>query len=376
MPDLLRQRAVDVDSRAPAHRAPGTRAHRRRPARAADRARACRPAHRPRSLSGPDDADVDRCGLSEIQHLIDDVGRLEEEAASPESAAGSSRRSRAMSSAVGVCFCLSEIRISPSIGPTVAESLRAMLMPLYGRPILSRMVVDLFVADDLADRGSRPAQSPAASSPVACLAARARAGASGRRRPAGKSPVRDRKQQQRTRRSAARRITTVRSGSSASRQAHCGSLRGSARSRGSNARCTRMKGLRAALGGCCPGSPLPPRLRRPCTRRASASGTLNSTGTSVKDSTRLASSDTQTDSDSGENRYLAVPCSRNTGTNTMQMHSVASKVGIADFAGAVDDGLLKRLAAARRAARCFRSPPCRCRPGCRPPGQSRRASWY
>ena len=44
-----------------------------------------------------------------------------------------------------------------------------------------------------------------------------------------------------------------------------------------------------------------------------------------------------TDSDSGENRYLAVPCSRNTGTNTMQMHSVDRNVGTADFARAVDD---------------------------------------
>ena len=70
-----------------------------------------------------------------------------------------------------------------------------------------------------------------------------------------------------------------------------------------------------------------------------ASGSLNSTGTSVKDSARLASSETHTDSDSGENRYLAVPCSRNTGTNTMQMHSVERNVGIADFTGAVDDGL-------------------------------------
>ena len=50
-----------------------------------------------------------------------------------------------------------------------------------------------------------------------------------------------------------------------------------------------------------------------------------------------------TDSDSGENRYLAVPCSRNTGTNTMQMQSVARNVGHADFAGAVHDGLLQRL---------------------------------
>src|SRR5580698_5456939 len=55
---------------------------------------------------------------------------------------------------------------------------------------------------------------------------------------------------------------------------------------------------------------------------------MNSTGTIVNDSTRLASSDTHTDNDRGENRYLAVPCSRNTGTNTMQMHSVARKVGV------------------------------------------------
>jgi len=48
----------------------------------------------------------------------------------------------------------------------------------------------------------------------------------------------------------------------------------------------------------------------------------------VKDSTRLASSDTITDTDNGENRYLAVPCSRNTGTNTMQMHSVDRNVGV------------------------------------------------
>src|SRR3984885_12164352 len=56
---------------------------------------------------------------------------------------------------------------------------------------------------------------------------------------------------------------------------------------------------------------------------------MNSTGTIVNDSTRLASSDTHTDSDKGENRYLAVPCSRNTGTNTIQMHNVESAVGTA-----------------------------------------------
>ena len=55
---------------------------------------------------------------------------------------------------------------------------------------------------------------------------------------------------------------------------------------------------------------------------------LKSTGTRVKESTRLASSATITDTDSGEKRYFAVPCSRNTGTKTMQMQSVARKVGV------------------------------------------------
>ena len=48
----------------------------------------------------------------------------------------------------------------------------------------------------------------------------------------------------------------------------------------------------------------------------------------VNDSARLASSATITDTDSGENRYFAVPSSRNTGTNTMQMHSVDRNVGV------------------------------------------------
>ena len=56
---------------------------------------------------------------------------------------------------------------------------------------------------------------------------------------------------------------------------------------------------------------------------------LNSTGTMVKDSARLASSAPMTDSDNGENRYFAVPCSRNTGTKTMQMHRVDRNVGTA-----------------------------------------------
>ena len=43
---------------------------------------------------------------------------------------GNSSRSFAVNSGVGRCFSFSEIRISPSIGPTVAESESAMLMPL------------------------------------------------------------------------------------------------------------------------------------------------------------------------------------------------------------------------------------------------------
>ena len=43
---------------------------------------------------------------------------------------GSSRRSSAVRRAVGVWRSLREMRISPSIGLTVAESLSAMFMPL------------------------------------------------------------------------------------------------------------------------------------------------------------------------------------------------------------------------------------------------------
>ena len=49
----------------------------------------------------------------------------------------------------------------------------------------------------------------------------------------------------------------------------------------------------------------------------------------VKDKARLASSAPITDSDSGENKYFAVPCSKKTGTNTIQMHRVDKKVGTA-----------------------------------------------
>ena len=70
---------------------------------------------------------------------------------------------------------------------------------------------------------------------------------------------------------------------------------------------------------------------------------LNSTGTMVKDSARLASREPITESDSGENRYFAVPCSRKTGTKTMQMHKVDRNVGIATSRAPVHDRLAERL---------------------------------
>ena len=83
--------------------------------------------------------------------------------------------------------------------------------------------------------------------------------------------------------------------------------------------------------------------RAPCGRDRERIRKLNSTGTSVNDSARLAISETQTESDSGENRYLAVPCSRNTGTKTMQMRDRRKHGRHADFAGPVDDGVCQRV---------------------------------
>ena len=52
---------------------------------------------------------------------------------------------------------------------------------------------------------------------------------------------------------------------------------------------------------------------------------LKSTGTRVHDRSRLAPSEMITESDNGENRYLAVPVSRNTGTNTTLIDKVAKQ---------------------------------------------------
>ncbi len=69
----------------------------------------------------------------------------------------------------------------------------------------------------------------------------------------------------------------------------------------------------------------------------------------MKESARLASSAPITDSESGENRYLAVPWSKNTGTNTMQMQSVDRKVGTATSAAplTIDECSGSRIATCR-----------------------------
>ena len=84
-----------------------------------------------------------------------------------------------------------------------------------------------------------------------------------------------------------------------------------------------IRSCRADAAGAC-GSSAHAR-RRPCERMRY----LNSTGTSVNESTRLAASEMITESDSGENRYLAVPVKRKTGTNTTQIDNVERKVGTA-----------------------------------------------
>src|SRR5581483_5353916 len=54
---------------------------------------------------------------------------------------------------------------------------------------------------------------------------------------------------------------------------------------------------------------------------------LKRIGTRVKERARLATREMITERESGENRYFAVPCSKNTGTKTIEMQSVARKVG-------------------------------------------------
>src|ERR1700747_2703209 len=78
----------------------------------------------------------------------------------------------------------------------------------------------------------------------------------------------------------------------------------------------KRRGRPGAVGGCSAG----PSTVEPMRCR-------NRTGASVKDNARLAISARHTDTDKGENRYLAVPWSRKIGTKTIQMHSVESMVG-------------------------------------------------
>ena len=221
-------------------------------------------------------------------------------------------------------FFFREIRISPSIGPTVAESLRAMLIPLYGRPMLSS-ITSIWLLPTI----WRIADSTFAKSAWVCSirvpAGRGRAGASVRRQPAGRNPCPAREQQERN---AHQDQEKCRPSAPAGRRPSDGVAIDIAELVEAD-----LKPVVDQPPTDCdwPAAPVDADTARDALMRASMYERiryLNSTGTSVNESTRLASSDMHTDSDSGEKRYLAVPCSRNTGTKTMQMASVESSVGM------------------------------------------------
>ena len=140
---LLGAARSTFDAEARARRRPGARCTSTAPGMLRD-ARP-RSAGRSRSSSGlrdrPADLDVDRRGQPEIQDLADDVGRLEEERRVRELAAAALRAARHVVGGRTRASGLSETRISPSTVPMVALSLKARLMPLFGRPMLSRITV-------------------------------------------------------------------------------------------------------------------------------------------------------------------------------------------------------------------------------------------
>ena len=102
------------------------------------------------SRCGPEDADVDRRGLAEVEHLVDDVGWLKEELHAGKRG-GNRRRRSAMCSAVGVCFFFSEMRISPSIGSDGRRVAQRDVDAAVGQPDVVQHHIDLIVADDLAN---------------------------------------------------------------------------------------------------------------------------------------------------------------------------------------------------------------------------------
>src|ERR1700730_6680612 len=85
------------------------------------------------------DLNVDRRRNAEIQNLTHDVRRGEKELHVRKTRCNFSRR-MCTYWAVGLCLAVSATRISPSASPMVALSLKARLIPLAGRPMLSSTV--------------------------------------------------------------------------------------------------------------------------------------------------------------------------------------------------------------------------------------------
>ena len=322
-------------------------------------------------LIRPGDPHIDGRGLAEIQHLIDDIGGLKEELQLGEmrrqrpAQLGDELRRRLMLFLQRNQY----LAIHRAHGGRIAQG---DIDAAVRQADVVEHDVDLIAADRVGGSPPRPRQNIAASSPGACPAARARADASGRHPPAerNRGPAagtdtreptikmmnardgRDRLRQRPRQRVSVFLPERLESAFEAGLEAHQNILR----------------------RACCPPAGAALQSRKACTDPRMRM--LNSTGTMVKDSARLASSAPMTESESGENRYFAVPCSRNTGTNTMQMHKRRQKCGNRHLAGARRRSTDAAVRSWPRAARCSRSPPCRCRPECRSPAQSRRASWY
>ena len=179
---------------------------------------------------------------------------------------------------------------------------------------------------------------------AACRAARARAGASGRHRPAERSPCRAAGTAAARRRSGHHEERDRRrSVATEPRRARCGRLsRNRSKPRSKRDECARTD--------CGSAMRRPPvcrlRVRVPRLHRARIRVLEQHRHQREGQRPGWPAATTITDSDSGENRYLAVPCSRNTGTNTMQMHSVDRNVGMPTSPAPWTIASFERLAAA------------------------------
>ena len=108
--------------------------------------------------------DVDGRGQSEIQNLGDDVGGQEVEGRAGKSRGQLSPQLRAHSRLWDGALRFKETRMSASAAPITPDVACMMLIPLYGKPMLSRMLVNLAWRNLAADASPHLSQSRAVSS--------------------------------------------------------------------------------------------------------------------------------------------------------------------------------------------------------------------